>query len=365
MLHLILVDLRRHVARTVLTASGIALGVATIVALLSLSSGIERSASGLIHLGGSELGMFQDGVGELTASTLPQSLVAGVKRRPGVDDAAPIAVATGELAGSGSFLVFGVPRDSFVMSRLVFLEGRPPRNDGEAIVGDGAARDLGLRLGDPLKLKAGTFWISGIYHAGVGFQDQGAALALPVVQRILGRPGDATTIAVKLARGADAETVGTELEQAFRGTVAISQPGQVARVDTNSLLIRRAAIVFVALALIIGGIAVMNTMLMAVFERQREYALLLAVGWPRRLVGSLVLREGILLSFGGALIGLALGALAGELIVRAFDASALVTPHVTAWTLVRAVLVAVTMGALGSLYPAWRVTRLRPAEAMG
>jgi len=365
MLHLIIVDLRRHVARTVLTASGIALGVATIVAMLSLSSGIERSASGLIHLGGSELGMFQGGVGELTASTLPQSLVARVKQQPGVADAAPIAVATGELADRGSFLVFGVSPDSFIMRRLVFLGGRPPRSASEAVVGDGAARDLELHVGDPLVLAAGRFRIVGIYHAGVGFEDQGAALALPVVQRILGRPGDATTIAVKLAHGAKAAEVGNRLERAFRGTVAISQPGQIARVDTNSLLIRKTAVVFVALALIIGGIAVMNTMLMAVFERQRDYALLLAIGWPRRLVGELVLREGILLSLVGALIGLGLGVGAGEVIVRAFGASALVTPHVTAWTLVLAVLVAVATGAIGSLYPAWRVTRLRPAEALG
>src|SRR5512138_2886660 len=107
MLHLIVVDLRRHVARTVLTASGIAMGVATIVALLSLTSGIERSASGLIHLGGSELRMFQGGVGDLTASALPTSLTARVRRQPGVRDAAPIAVATGELPSQRSFLVFG------------------------------------------------------------------------------------------------------------------------------------------------------------------------------------------------------------------------------------------------------------------
>jgi putative ABC transport system permease protein len=365
MLHLIVVDLRRHVARTVLTASGIALGVATIVALLSLSSGIERSASGLIHLGGSELGMFQGGIGELTSSTLPESLVTRVESQPGVADAAPIAVATGELAGSGSFLVFGVQPDSFVMRRLVFLAGRPPKQADEAVVGDGAARELGVKVGDSLRLDAGRFRISGIYHAGVAFEDQGAALMLPVVQRILGRPGDATTIAVKLDRGEKAAAVGARLERAFRGTVAISQPGQVARVDTNSLLIRKAAVVFVALALIIGGIAVMNTMLMAVFERRRDYAVLLAVGWPRRLVGELVLREGILLSFAGALVGLVLGVAASELIVQAFGASTLVAPHVTAWTLVRAVLVATATGAIGSLYPAWRVTRLRPAEALG
>ena len=118
------------------------------------------------------------------------------------------------------------------------------------------------------------------------FEDQGAALPLAVVERMRGRPGDATTIAVKIARGARASELGDRLGRAFPGTVAISQPGQVSRVDTNSLLVRKAAVVFAALALIIGGIAVMNTMLMAVFERRAEFALLLAVGWPRRLVAA-------------------------------------------------------------------------------
>jgi hypothetical protein len=78
---------------------------------VSLSAGIERSAAGLVNLGGAELGLFQGGVGELTASALPVSLVARVARRPGVAEAAPIAVAAGELPGSQSFLIFGVEPD--------------------------------------------------------------------------------------------------------------------------------------------------------------------------------------------------------------------------------------------------------------
>lgn len=365
MLHVVATDLRRHLGRTILTASGVAIGVAMIVALLSLSAGIERSASGLIHLGGSELGLFQGGVGELTASSLPRSLVPRVRREPGVADAAPIAVATGALPSVGSFLVFGVEPGSFVVRRLVFLAGHGPAGAQEAALGDGAARQLGLAVGDRLELASGTVRVVGVYHAGVPFEDQGAVLPLPAVERILGRPGDATTIAVSLRAGADAARIGEQLERDFRGTVAISQPGQVARVDTNTLLIRKAAVVFVALALLIGGIAVMNTMLMAVFERQRDFALLLAIGWPRRLVGELVLREGIVLSLVGALLGLGLGTAAMALVVRALGASSLVVPHLTAGTLLRALLVAIGMGAVGSLYPAWRVTRLRPAESLG
>ena len=365
MRRLVLIDLRRHVARTILTAAGVAMGVATIVTLLSLTAGIERSASGLIHLGGSELGMFQAGVGDLTASALPTSLVSRVRQQRGVRDAAPIAVATGELPSHRSFLVFGVDPHGFVARRVVFLSGRVMAGPDEAVLGDAAARQLHLGVGGRLPLTGRPVRIVGIYHAGVPFEDQGAALRLDTVQRLLHRPGDATTIAVSLDPGARAADVGRRLEQAFRGTVAISQPGQVARVDTNTLLIRKAAIVFVALALIIGGVAVTNTMLMAVFERRRDFALLLAVGWPRRLVAGLVLREGVLLSLAGALVGIALGVVGGDLIVRAFGASALVTPHVSAWTVVWALLVAAATGAVGSLYPAWWVTRLRPAETLG
>ncbi len=366
MLHLILVDLRRHAARTLLTAMGIAIGVATIVALLALSAGIDRSAAGLINLGGAELGMFQGGVGELTASSLPQSLAPRARRQPGVADATPISVATGELPGRPSFLVFGVEPQSFVFRSLVFVAGRAARGPREVVVGDAAAGELGVRVGDPLTLRGGgTFRVVGIYHAGVTFEDQGAALALDVVSRIRGRATDATTIAVKVDRGVPASTVGRRLERAFPGTLAISQPGQVSRVDTNSLLVRKAAALFVAIALIIGGIAVMNTMLMAVFERRSEFALLLAVGWPRRMVAQLVVGEGMVLSLAGALAGVMLGVLGGELLVRALDASALVSPQFSLWTFTRAILIAGAMGTIGSLYPAWWVTRLTPARALG
>ena len=362
---LTLIDLRRHPVRTLLTASGVALGVATIVALLSLTSGVERAAGGLIQLGGAEIGMFQDGVGDLTASALPTELVPRVGATPGVADATAVAVATDQLPGLGSFLVFGVESESFVVQRLVFLAGRAPAAPDEAVLGTAVARDLGLGVGDRLPLAGGTFRIVGVYDSGVPFEDQGAGLPLPTVQKLRGRSGDVTTIAVRLERGARAEEVGKRLDGKFAGTVSISEPGQVERVDTNTLLIRKTAVVFAALALVIGAFAVANTMLMAVYERREEFALLLAIGWPRRLVAALVVQEGVLLSLAGAVVGIGLGVAGGELLVRAFAASALVVPDVTVWTLVQAVLVAAAIGAGASLYPAWRITRLRPAETLG
>ena len=148
--------------------------------------------------------MFQGGVGELTASSLPRSLVPRVRRQPGVADATPIAVATGELARAPSFLVFGVEPGSFVGAQP--RAGRAdagPRAREEALVGDAAAAPPGASTSArPSELARGRFRIVGVYHAGVPFEDQGAALlaALPS-ERMRGRTGDATTIAVKIARG--------------------------------------------------------------------------------------------------------------------------------------------------------------------
>ncbi|HEX2703009.1 MAG TPA: hypothetical protein VHM72_06225, partial [Solirubrobacteraceae bacterium] len=75
MLGLILTNLTRRLGRTVLTAFGVGVGVATIVALLSLSTGLTNTAAGLVHLGGSDLGVFQAGIADPTASLLPISVV--------------------------------------------------------------------------------------------------------------------------------------------------------------------------------------------------------------------------------------------------------------------------------------------------
>jgi putative ABC transport system permease protein len=362
LLRLIALDLGKRRARGALTAIGIAIGVAAIVALLALTSGLERSASGLINLGGAEMGLFQSGVTDLTASTLPEALIERVQDTDGVADAEGVSVLTTEVDGD-SLLVFGVPPDSFVMRRLVVVDGRRP-GPAEAMVGDSAAREHGLAVGDDVEVEDEDFQVAGIYHAGVPFEDQGIALQHATVQRLTDRAGEATTIAVAVDPGAETDAVADRLEETIEGTVAISEPGQVARVDTNLLLVQKSAVVIVALAIAIGALAAMNTMLLAVVERQREFALLSAIGWDSPRVARLVLTEGLLLGIAGAAIGLLAGIGGAAVAADALVSSELVTPHVTAWSLVRGALIGIGIGVVGGLYPAWRATRLPVAETL-
>ena len=68
---LVVASLRRRLARTLLTAMGIGVGVAAVVALISLGDGLKQTAAGFIHLGKADLGMFQKGISDPTASVLP------------------------------------------------------------------------------------------------------------------------------------------------------------------------------------------------------------------------------------------------------------------------------------------------------
>ena len=130
------------------------------------------------------------------------------------------------------------------------------------------------------------------------------------------------------------------------------------------MLIHNATLVIVIIALVLGAISVTNTMAMSVLERQGELALLSTVGWSDSRVAALVIGEGVGVSVLGAAIGLVLGVLGSLLLVDLMGVGAYVSPSVTAWGLGRGLLVGVTIGVLGGLYPAWRVTRMTPLQGL-
>ncbi len=364
MLGLVVADLRRRPARTLLTSTGIAVGVAAVVALISLGDGLKQTAAGFIHLGKADIGVFQKGIADPTASVLPTSMVARIDAQPGVARATPVQLITEGIRGEGAAIAFGLDPKGFDAERLVTLRGRHSLAPGQAMVGDQFAKQTGLEPGATVMVKKRRFKVTGVFHSGTTFQDSGVVIPLAAAQQLARHPGGATTIAVALDRGARASTVSKQLQRLFPGTVVIDDPGEAARADANSLLISKAVLVIVVLALAIGGIAVTNTMAMAVLERESELALLSAVGWKPSRVAGLILGEGVGVSMLGAGLGLAMGLAFSSIAVKALSAQAFVSPHITAWGLGRGCLVGVAIGVLGGLYPAWRVTRLMPAESL-
>jgi ABC-type transport system, involved in lipoprotein release, permease component len=344
-------NLLRRPARTAFTAVGVGLGVGLIIALLSITAGVHRTAKDLIHVGRADFGLFQGEVSDFTRSQLPESLERSVANDPAVAQTAKITL----LVDNG-MLVFGLDRNEFAYRRLVIVSGRR----GTLLAGDHS----GKRLGSTMRIGGRTFSVSGLYHSGNRFEDLGVSLPLPIVQSIAHRPQEITTIGVVVKLGYDAKAVARRLERRYTGVVAITEPSQAVKVDTSSRLIISTGWIVSLLALIVGGIGVMNTMAMSVFERVREIGILRAVGWRSRRIAAMIVIEAVYLCLLALAVGCGLGIVAAEVFVARSALSGLITPQFTAGTFAWGLAFALGIAVIGAAYPTWRAVRLTPIQAL-
>jgi putative ABC transport system permease protein len=348
-------NLFRRPARTLLTATGVALGVALIVALLSITAGVHRTAGDLIHIGRSDFGVFQSDVSDLTRSYLPDSLQAQVERVPGVDHTARI-----KLLVTDSGLLFGLDEKEFAVRRFVMVTGRRPTSPTDAVVGDHTGRPLGSVVISDGK----RFPVVGIFHSGDKFLDNAVVLPIAAVQAASHRPGEITTIGITVKLGWRPKDVARAIERRFTGVTAVTEPGQAVKVDTSSRLIISTGWIVSLLALIVGGIGVTNTMAMSVFERTREIGVLRAVGWRSRRIAAMIVSEAIGICVIATVIGFALGVGASELFIRNSALSSLVQPAFDASVWAWGLAFALGVGIVGAIYPTLRAVKLTPIEAL-
>ncbi|MCL2418669.1 MAG: ABC transporter permease [Conexibacteraceae bacterium] len=356
--------LKRRPLRTFLTALGTALGIATIVALLAISDGAQQSAGRFLNLGSSDLGVFQKDAADPTTSVLPLTLLHELQQTPGIAQATPIILLVQQIRHSPAAFAFGAEPNSFVTDRYVFTSGHMFSGPHEAVIGTALAASRHLHTGGTLTVAHRAFRITGVYHIGVAQQDQGAVIPLAAAQAISGKAGEATTIALSVSSTTSRAAATREINRRFPGLLVIGDGLPALRAGVNGQLLSNLALVLAAIALMIGGIGVMNTMLMAVIERRAEFALLSAVGWSGPQIAARVIIEGVVTTVIGAAIGLLLGTVGAHFLVQALGAQEFVAPDVTAWDLGRALLVGVLLGVLGGLYPAWRAARVSPAQVL-
>jgi putative ABC transport system permease protein len=118
------------------------------------------------------------------------------------------------------------------------------------------------------------------------------------------------------------------------------------------------------LAVVVGVLGVMNTMLMTVFERTHEICILLALGWRRGRIIRMVLWESALIGLFGGVAGVLIGAVGVKVLGRMPAIRGLLEPDLSLNLLMVSVAIAITVGVISGLYPAWRSSRLAPSRAL-
>jgi putative ABC transport system permease protein len=182
-------------------------------------------------------------------------------------------------------------------------------------------------------------------------------------QAFAGRPRKVTLYLVTVKDPQQAETVAADVNREFpevhaalAGNFVESMP------DIKNTNLFMGVLSF--LTILVGGVGVLNTMLMAVHERTREIGVLRAVGWDRRRVLVMIMKESVLLGMLGGAAGIAFALF----LARALDAipmmAGMLSPRWQWDVFARAILVALTLGLIGGVYPAFRATRMQPVEAL-
>lgn len=357
-------NLWRQRNRTLIAAVGIGIGVATVVMLSGLAAGLISQLNNLAGSGspGSITAMQKD-VADMSLSSLDERIIGPIRAIPQVKSVSPVVLGFVSTQDLPFFLVLGLDPNSAAMSHYQITEGRGVRRPTEILVGATAAETYELAVGDTLQLYSNRYKIVGTYETGVAWEDGGAILALKEAQRLLNRPRSISYMFISVKDPADAGEVRDVIMQRFPD-VRASLSSEFAQ-NTNDIQTTEGMLNGIKLlAVIVSGIVVANTMIMAVYERTREVGTLRALGWRRRRILRQIVEESVMLCIVAGIVGSLLGvglllAMEHVPVVNAFTAAQ--------WDpviFVQAIGLALAMGVTGGLYPAWRASLLQPAEAL-
>jgi putative ABC transport system permease protein len=385
-----------HRLRSVLTTLGILFGVAAVIATVGIGQASSDSVTARITSLGTNLLTISAGStvsggvfgGAGSATTLTMADVTGLEDRqsaPDIEAVAPVSQGRASLVSASSnwsTTISGSTEGWLVTNtRTVgsgtFINAHDVATRAQVIVlGSTTASNLGAGVGDIVMVRQIPFEVIGVLAAsgsqGFGNQDDLGVVPISTAQdELFGGGGSVQRI---LLSATSASTIGSaylEANQILLQTHHLADPSQAdftittqtqvlstAQAVTQTLTILLASVA--AISLLVGGIGVMNIMLVSVTERTSEIGLRKALGaTPVDLFRQFVIEAGMLTAVGG-LLGVATGLAVGYVVPRAANIAVTITPL----PVLVAVGVAVAVGLVFGVYPALRAARLAPIEAL-
>src|SRR3954465_4240171 len=359
--------LQRRPVRTGLTLLGIAVGIAAVVALIGLSRGLLTSWTAGMKSRGTDI-VVHNMRGSLTPKPFPASTRDRIAHLPGLAATSQGLVELMSIENAELMVVSGREWGGFTWSNLKLVSGRMPNDQMEraVVLGTTAADVLKKKLGDTVQIETEELPVVGIVEGGAFVENGSIILSLPLLQQITGNHDQISAIDVKVGPGTDDAGIRNLCEEISRLIPeAHAEPADEHLVNTEGYrVINGMSWGTSLLAVLVGVLGVTNTMLMSVFERKQEIAVLLALGWKRSRIVRMILLESAMLGLLGGIIGVALGAVGVQLMKSAPAIRGLLEPDLSFNLILMAITISVCVGILSGFYPAWRSSRLSPSLAL-
>ncbi len=364
-------NLRRRPLRSILTITAIALGVGAVVSLVGIATGFKASFLKLYGEMGVDLLVIKGRVGRQLESGIPESMCDRILALDGVADVIPGLNDVISFPNEDLYMVVvnGLVPESKVFEHYKLQEGRQLRLDDARKVMLGAilAQNLDKDVGDQVEVYEEEFFeVVGVFDSFNVIESGSLVMPLSELQPLIGREDQVLGISVLMEEGTGPQ----ELER-VRGQIESLEPGIVARparehIDglTEIQLASAMAWLTSAIALVIGGVGVMNTMIMTVQERTREIGVLRAIGWRRSRVIKMVLSESLILGAIGAVVGIIGAILLVKFLTSLPTVNGLLDGEIQPVVVLYGIALAMAVGLIGGLVPALIASRMTPTAAL-
>ncbi len=364
-------NLARHKGRTALTVFGIVIGIFAVTVMGSMTEYFNQLIDNGIKMAGSQITVAPKGG---LHSVLTEGDARAVARVPGVKTVIQVVTARFEPGGSIQVglpeMVYGEPAEFASLVNPSVARGRwLQRGDSYvAVVGSKIASRRNLDLGSTFEWRDHEFQVVGIMDKTETAPDSIIVIPIEIERHVLKQPNLISMMyAVPTSQDrAEIDATTLRIKQSVDTVQVQTLEEQLASVRQGLALFNVIMLSGAIIAALVGGLAVINTMIMSVNERTREIGLKKAIGASDGEIIREFVSEAALLGLIGGLVGLGLGTgfanLLNEATAEALGGTSIfsVTPRLA----VIAVSFAMGLGAIAGLYPAWNAARLNPVEAL-
>ena len=348
----------------ILSIIGICIGIIVIVALGGITQGLVSTFEDTIHAGGADFSISGTETGDSAygTNTISANWTDTIANVSGVDEAYAIYVVLVPIGDDYMNTLIGIDPNGTDLADISLTDGRMFRdNSSEVILGEVYANDNNISVGDNIIIKNEEFEVVGIYETGDQNMAGGVFTSISKVGELMDDSESISNIYVKVKKGVDPQSVADRIDELYGDNITtITSVMEMEQMGTMLNTLEAASWGISLLAIVVGGLGIINTMLMSVFERTREIGVLKAVGWSNKKILTMIVGESLVITIVSAIIGSIIGVVATYALAPMMG----LTPVFTAKIFIQAFLIAIIVGIVGGIYPALKAVKLPPTEAL-